>query len=172
MSDAVQPAPNGTSIFWLVYGQIAAMLGAFSLLVFLTHFFDVGLKGVIRDAFDAWVTYVRPVIGFPLQFIVELLPDKWRFAVPEFAKYYLVVGIVTLASYVRFGLHSRYSFFPRGYVVRVLIALLEPLLAWPYWTIKWLWRGLVGPWPLAGIATFLSPVLYLALLFAANAWLV
>ena len=74
MSDTVEPQETRTSLFWLAYGQVAAMLGAFSLLVFLTHVIEFGLQGVVREAFEGWTGYVRPTIGYPIQWCLDQLP--------------------------------------------------------------------------------------------------
>jgi hypothetical protein len=171
-----------TSLLWLVYGQIAAMLAAFSLLVFLTHFLDVGLKGVVHNAFDVWTGTLRPTIGHLAEWIVALLPPDLRFHLSDFWKDYLSVGIVsTLSNFrARAAMGSSRS-------ISVLEGFIHPL-TWPVLILSaiCIYSYLlltsfvhVGP---RGFATFpvrlvgvpllwLAPLIYLAVLFVANAWL-
>lgn len=161
---------GGSSLFWLVYGQIAALLGAFSLLVFLTDFFNFGLKGVIQEVFDVWVTYVRPLVGHPLQALADLLPPEWRFAVPEPVKDYLAVGVVMQLSLLR-TLALMGSSISR----KTLLRSLNLILIWPLGVPAFLygyWRGSeIDREGAALTAMFLAPLIYLGLLLAANAWL-
>lgn len=151
------------------------MLGAFSLLVFLTDFVDVGLKGVIRDAFDGWVFYVRPAAGYLLQLLNSLLPSGWRFELQPIEKDYFAVGLVLSLSFLRsLGLTRS---------TRSLIANLAlfagTMLVWPLALVggvaALLYTALVGDADYQRIgrdvALIYSPLIYLGLLFAANAWL-
>lgn len=164
------------SLLWLVYGQIAAMLGAFSLLVFLTHFVDVGLKGIVRDAFEGWVAYVRPIIGYPLQLLIDQLPEAWRFDLPNAVKDYLAVGVVLEVSFERaVALHPDYWKDVRklrpGQIVTWVSNVLATIVIWPKLVVAALSDLVVGKWPLFHVV-WLSPLVYLGLLLAANAWLV
>lgn len=173
MSDGSE-AKQGRSFFWLVYGQIAAMLGAFSILVFVTHFVDVGLKGIIAQAFEGWVQYVRPAVGLPLQWIIDLLPPAWRIEVPDVAKDYAAVGLVNVLSFVR--AHRAYGE-PITFATRDdVVGLLFLLAFWPVMmglTVAMALDFLVGrrePY-LQRFVMWIAPLIYLGLLFAANAWL-
>lgn len=163
------------SLFWGIYGQIAAIFGALSLLVFVGHFFDVGLKGVLRDAVQWWIDNVRPVVGAPVQWLINQLPESWRFELSPLWKDYLGVGVVSALAFVR----AMFRMVPsvRGGMPLVMLLLfgLGIVLAWPAWTIF----GIVGFLVLSSQgeadATIwvmaLSPLIYLGLALAANEWL-
>ncbi|MFN9355664.1 MAG: hypothetical protein ACK6A4_02390 [Alphaproteobacteria bacterium] len=166
------------SLFWGIYGQVAAVLGAITLLVFASHFVDVGLKGVIREAFDWWVLNVRPLVGQPIQWLVSQLPEAWRFEVPEIMKDYVAVGAVSLFSFVRtiFGYGGEWSeFFDWESIWTCFLLLtLWPLFMfwWPLWVSFDYFRGeksdsevVVFSW------LYAAPLIYLILIFAANTWL-
>lgn len=159
---ARRPEP-GTSFFWLAYGQVAALLAAFSLLVFLTHFFDVGLKGLVREAFDVWTDHVRPFVGWPLQALVGLSP--WRVEVPDIVKDYLAVGLVLALSFHRMTLVLFAGRFPRemGYALWLVVCGL----LWPL-AVPWTIRDVSDRRALKAVVIWLAPLLYLVLLFVAN----
>lgn len=166
----------GTPIFWLVYGQIAAMLGAFSFLVLLQNFINVGLNGVVAQAFEGWVQYIRPIVGLPVQALVDLLPDTWRFQTSPVEQDYLAVGLVLFLSYVRTVLTLRRGYFSVGWLVLTFVALL---IGWPAMIVGMLYGAFFvgdtssGALLRAGafITIFLAPLIYLGFLFAANALL-
>lgn len=179
----------GTDFLWFVYSQAAAMLGAFSLLVFLSHFFDFGLKGIIADAMAVWNGSVRPMIGRPLQWIVDLLPASLRFHLTDLQKDYCAVGLVAVFSAARIAIRDR-LFLGRtpiwhgawiAEIVSHLWGLIWLFFFWPvalaYLLVtlpfaifvaddrQHLWRSV------ARAAVFLAPLAYLGALFAANALL-
>lgn len=189
MSGEVQPAPKRPSLLLIVYGQIAAMFGAFSLLVFLTHFFDLGLKGVIREAFDGWVQSVRPVIGYPLEWVASLLPSYMRFAVPDVAKDYLGVGIVYALSEIRARMalgHLHPWNIPSKYRPPWISNILRSIFLWPLDMLLFVTEVLSSFASDEGteldrlrrslttrlFVLTIAPLVYLGLLFATNAWLV
>lgn len=160
MSAGAEAKPSGgRSLFWLMYAQIAAMLGAFSFVVFLRNYVDLGLRGVIEQAVDGWVRVVRLLVGLPLQAIADLLPEAWRFHVPVVATDYLAVGILMVFSAVRvFGRP------PVGGAVLTLFL-------WPVVLGAALLRMAETAEKRREITVMLTPFIYLGLLFAANAWL-
>jgi hypothetical protein len=170
------------SAFWFAYGQVTAMLGALSLLVFLTHLFDFGLKGVVRDAFDVWTQYVRPFVGHPLQWLVNQLPEALRFKLSDTWKDYFAAGGVLFLSQFRFALREELALGRpfASQVVALAIVFFPLFLFWPLWIVVLLPSLFAGGGgstqgvderlnrqAIAGLA----PLLYLGLLFAANAWL-
>lgn len=170
---------GGQSLFWLVYGQIAAMLGAFSLLVFLHNFFDLGLKGIIADAFEGWTGYVRPVVGVPLQWLSDRLPEAYRFDVPDVLKDYLAVGLVTATSLMRAVAQvDGWSATREGISEELGFAaglLLTAVVAWPVALFMGAWYTFDNRQDASAPTIFVlwvTPLIYLGLLFAANAWLV
>lgn len=186
MSDAKQPASTGPALFWLVYGQIAAMLGAFSVMVFLTNFFDLGLKGVIREAVDGWLQYVRPLIGHALSWVVERL--GLQIDLRDEIKDYAAVGIVQFAALIRGGAIAFDSHpLSSGQVAilrfGVVLVGVTSVVFWPIYLVLTAGGGLLALfvnrlWPIEGLPQLvlastlaLAPLIYLALLFAANAWL-
>lgn len=188
---------NSFSFLWRAYGQVAAMLGAFSLLVFLTHFYDFGLKGVVRDAFDVWTENVRPFVGHPIQWAVNLLPEAWRFEVTPIVKDYFGVSLVTLGSMMRAGFAGdEESESPAGIetILRMLATTALAML-WPIAIVLFLFVLVTDDLPeewrqedsankelrdgfiarrnrfRLTMAIVLSPLIYLAGLFALNAYL-
>ncbi|MFN9355662.1 MAG: hypothetical protein ACK6A4_02380 [Alphaproteobacteria bacterium] len=160
----------GLSLFLGIYGQIAAVLGALSLIVFLGNVIDLGLKGVIREIVEWWVLNVRPIVGLPIHWLVQQLPETWRFEVPDILKDYFAVGVVTVLSLLRVevtfdGTSSISPLTPDGREKLGLALLL--LSVWPlivYWAIvAWNETRLVF--------LFLSPLIYLGLILASNTWL-
>lgn len=99
-ANGVEPK-GGVSLFWLVYGQIAAVLGALSLLALLTNFADFGLKGVVRTAFDLWAQTARPLAASLVHALVTVLPEAWRFEPPTILKDYAAVGVMLFFSHIR-----------------------------------------------------------------------
>lgn len=171
---------NRLAFLWLVYGQISAMIGALSLLVFITHFVDVGLDGAIRDTVQWWIQNVRPVVGYPIQWIVHQLPEAWRFEVPDVWKDYFAVGLVSVASFMRelFRTDDYVGETPLGSDNPFLI-FLSVMLVWPmgvFGAIFTIAQDLLfDDWSAEKIRFFvlwLSPVFYLGAIVAANAWLV
>jgi hypothetical protein len=161
------------SVLWLVYGQVSAMLGAFSLLVLVSQFVEVGLNDVIRTAADYWAYQVRPLVGYPIQLLVDQLPAGARFDVAPAAKDYVAVGLVSSLAYVRalnvVGVRvSLWMLFPTC----ALLVVAWPLFAW-FFARRAVSSGLAGSgrfWSF--LAIWLAPLMYLSLLFAANSWLV
>jgi hypothetical protein len=189
MAEDEKPA-GGRSLFWLAYGQIAAMLGALSMLVFLTHLFDFELRGAVRDAVGVWTQVVRPLVGDPIQWLVNFLPANWRFEVGGIVKDYFAVALTfalsNLRAVLRFlpdellsvGLH-RVGLFFGGLLM--LVALVRLLALWLLWLLWPLLVPILLIGPLTGVKQIadrtvalstLAPLIYLGLLFAANAWLV
>jgi hypothetical protein len=162
----------GFSLFWGIYGQVAAALGALSLLVFTSHFFDVGLKGVIRDSFEWWVHTVRPVVGYPIHWMVQQLPEVWRFEVPDIVKDYFAVGIVSVFSLHR--VDGPPSISDGG---KELSHFLLVFFIWPFALTVTLFvmlevlRGKESLRALYQMTLFAAPIIYLGLIFAANIWI-
>ena len=185
MSRATSHGPLGPSPFWLAYGQITAILGAFSLLVFLTDFVDAGLNGVVQEAFKFWTENVRPVLGHPLTWLVAFLPASWHFVVSDRQKDYLAVGLVSTSSLLRAymlhpgGLGSLVQ--QEGGWLWVGLALVQLVVLWPIYLIvapftilRRLFGGTDELLPAAGLRLYvlwLAPLVYLVLLLGANAWL-
>jgi hypothetical protein len=173
MNVATEQTTSRQGIFLLIYGQVMALLGAFSLLVVLTHFFELGLRGVVQDAFEVWRNNIRPLFGHPLQGLVDLLPKTLQFAVPDLIKDYLAVGAVSAFSWAR-------AMVVGGFRLRLsAIEWMSILLvAWPFGVGQMLyeWVGDIMSGQkeinyLPFMALFFAPLVYLGLLFAANAWL-
>lgn len=169
--DAGESSGPKFSLFWGIYGQVAAVLGAFSLLVFTSHFIDVGLKGVIKDAFDWWVFNVRPLVGYPIQWLVQQLPEALRFEVPDIVKDYFAVGVVSSFSMVRSA--------PSRLGEAFLSLSLLYFFLWPVavlYGLLFLFVEATRDAPdddgFFGVVIYLAPLIYLGLILAANTWLV
>lgn len=160
------------------------MLAAFSLLVFSTHVFDFELKGLFRDAFAAWTTLVRPFVGHPTQWLVDQLPEAWRFEVPSVAKDYFATAGVLMLSWVRAiarelskpGFAARHPLDAAAVLqlLRLLVLCLALSLMWPLTMLAILDAVFErnADWPAAKILiSWIWPLAYLGLLFAANVWL-
>lgn len=172
-NDATEPQST-LSLLWIMYGQVAAMLGAFSLLALLSNFGDLGLRGVIREAFEMWAEYVRPLVGQPLQWLADAF--GWQIALPTVAKDYVAVGFVLGLSLLRtvsilrratfstFGLILAFGVLPIGWPLFIAAMLLAIFFEGDR-SPRALRRGTTF------ISVFLAPLVYLALLFAANTWL-
>lgn len=120
------------AVLWLAYGQVSAVLGAISLLVFVSHFVDLGLRGMIADAVQSWRRYVRPVVGYPLQAIVNELPASLRFQLSPEAKDYFAVGLVSIFSFLRLVRTLKIDLWHRVDTLgRTVVGSLLVLVAWP-----------------------------------------
>jgi hypothetical protein len=153
----------------VAYGQVAAMLGAFSLLVFLGHFMDVGLEGLVADAVEEWQTHVRPILSYPFQALINLLPESVRFELSPLAQDYLSVGVVSAASFLRMRrLTGIRDTEPIWLYPAAIIGLV---LLWPYFAGLSLLGALLPGTEQRGSLLHLAPLFYLAVLFVANALL-
>lgn len=145
------------------------------------------MAGILRDAVDGWVSYVRPLIGDALGWITRQL--NWQIELSDDLKDYVGVGFVQVAALFRGGALAFNNYtITRAQTVIVwfgllLVALSSPLL-WPIWMIitagsgvlafvvRWLMPKIPGLEELS-LASMLSlvPLAYLGLLLLANACL-
>jgi hypothetical protein len=162
-TETKEPPVSGFSLFWLAYGQVAAILGAISLIVIAGHFVDFGLKGVVQQTVEWWIENVRPLFGAIFQGLINLLPEGWRFELHDFFKDYLVVGIILILSAMRVDAEARTPRFLLGTMPLLLIM-------WPYW-IWFVIFPVTERTNLSEIILWLAPLIYMALILLLNSLL-
>lgn len=173
-TDELHPVERST--FWRAYGHISALLGAFSAFVFVGHFVDVGLHGIIREAIEIWTKTVRPVLGSLVEWLCP-------FELSPFWKDYLIVGVMLAASSFRVTNVFQWPWevtAPRDTRVmkvaaaldealRIALGLLLIALFWPLVTLVFV-AAAFSSIDRRHALEYLSPLIYLALIFAIN-WL-
>ncbi len=95
---------RGIGLGYVIYQQVAGVLGAFALIAFLSHFWDIGWRGVLADLVGVWGQYVRPIIKtfFDVTIVAFLKwVFDWRIEVPLAVVDYFSVGFVMFLSYWR-----------------------------------------------------------------------
>jgi hypothetical protein len=176
----VQTRARSVGAFYLIYSQVAAVIGAFALAAFLSELVELNWRGVLAELIGFWGLYVRPSVDWLLSHTIILLV-KWVFHfelfVPLILKDYLGVGLVLTASIFR---ATRANIL---YFWQFVRATLVVTLGWPVfllvflWEVAWfvfVWRigsyryaSRLREWALVSLLA-ISPLIYLALLLAAN----
>ena len=181
---------QGLGIGYVVYQQVASVIGAFALIAFAQHIFEVGWHGLLADLVAQWDLYVRPAVKFIFDVTVVALFSwalDWRIEVPLAVRDYLSVGLVLIASNWR-AINYEVTR-SGGSFARTLATSARSPLSWLLTLLNvLLWPVMVALLLLSVIAAlallrldarakgillnrvlWLSPVLYFALLYAANA---
>lgn len=183
---------RGLDLGYVVYQQIASVIGAFALIAFAEHVWDVGWRGILADLIAQWDLYVRPAVKFILDVTVVAFfawAIDWHIEVPLFARDYLSVGFMMLLSNwraVNYELRQAAGSFTQTLVASArsplnwLFTVLNIAL-WPVMLVLLLLSVLAAlallrldrraPDILVNRVLWLSPAIYFALLFAANAFL-
>ncbi len=178
--------PNAAkALFWTLYSQVTGVLGALGIIVFASHFVAFDLHGIVESLFSFWTGSVRPFVGLVLAVTVEPLLRLFSvdFAVPTVVKDYLGAGFVLAFSFLRmmFVAEDVGSFWKIDLQgkARALVAtfILLPLI-WPLMVIAfplnllWLqWKGTAPTGATKRTLLVLTPIIYVGVLFAANALL-
>jgi hypothetical protein len=100
-ADTPLAARKGPSFIALLYAQFAGVIGALAAMALLSNIIDLGLKGLVADVFAMWTGKVRPLIGMPLQWAIDALPDWMRFDPPVILKDYVALGFTLWLSTLR-----------------------------------------------------------------------
>ncbi len=53
---------RGIGLGYVVYQQVAGVLGAFALIAFLRHYLEIDWRGALLDLISVWDAYVRPAV--------------------------------------------------------------------------------------------------------------
>lgn len=119
MSDATKSAPltdattsNEIGLGWafVIYQQIASVVGAFALIVFFGHFVDFDWQGGIKILLDVWNEHVRPATKLVLDWTVVWFlrwAFDWHVEIPLIVRDYLAVGLTVFLSCIRVNLWHR-----------------------------------------------------------------
>lgn len=178
-----------TRVVYILYQQVAGVIGAFSLSALLSHFVTIDWRGILHVLATAWDAYVRPTVSFVLNnTVVALLEVIFRvhLKIPLIVRDYLSVGFVLVISSLRaMWIWQNQTTEPeaspkkkRGERLRDLAVTVGIFVAmipvWPYLfyqliqaaRVRW---GYVDPdqQRMFGLLGLL-PLFYLALLLAAN----
>src|SRR5262245_32181229 len=135
----IEGKPNDRSavkIGWAVYQQVAAILSAFALIAFLSHFIDFDWRGPLRLLVGVWNETVRPAERWLLHALITV-PLSWigrNFEVSQPVRDYLAVGMVLWVSMIRASVRgtgdfARSNLRPYGFMVMTSnLLFLWPLL--------------------------------------------
>lgn len=162
--DPSVPKPGwGAKLVGFAYGQTVAIVLGFALLMLLTNATGAEFfKGDVRELYDAWVQYLRPAVGVPLQWLVDHLPQSYRFIVPAAVADYLLVGFSFLLW------ESRRGFPPLRFFGAILVMLLMwPLILFVFWPTSQLIMGTKRGNVDVTWTQWLPPLVYGAAWFAA-----
>lgn len=185
MSDNEQrEEPRGLGWGYIIYQQIAGVIGAFALVAFLGNFVQVDWRGALRELVEAWDLYVRPAVALVFNLTVSAAVKallKIEFEVPLVVRDYFSVGFVLIFSHVRMLRYAHRSYLERGklkHPVGFLRYALNPgmlqhyvtdLFLWPFVVAKELGRfGKMSLWGIGLRLMMLAPLMYFLLLLAAN----
>jgi hypothetical protein len=185
---------NPTVLGWgyIIYQQIAGVVGAFALIAFLAHFVHVDWRGALADLVSAWNSSVRPAISLTLEILIAW-PLEWLFnfhlPIPLSVRDYCAVGAVVFASNFRtaVGLQHQAKLprlvqlydYRRG-IPGWLALFVVCLVAWPLTVSASLEiastrtnrRGVAwDPSFRRAVTLSLSPILYFAALLLVNSFL-
>ncbi|MFO1186153.1 MAG: hypothetical protein U1E87_01045 [Alphaproteobacteria bacterium] len=97
-------APRGIGLGYIIYRQVAGVLGAFALAVFLAHFVQLDWRGALAYLINMWGEYVRPVVKWLVDSTLVALLRRlfgWQIHVPTIAHDYAAVGLVMSLSALR-----------------------------------------------------------------------
>jgi hypothetical protein len=88
---------------WRVYQQVAAIIGSFALLAFLTNFVHFDWRGWLETLIGMWGQYVRPPVRWLLHYTIEMPLGwvGWHVHLPAWLHDYLAAGFVLAASVLR-----------------------------------------------------------------------
>lgn len=144
--------------------QVLAVLVGFALLVLLTNVTGATfLRGEVRDLYESWTQFVRPVIGIPLQALADQFPAEYAFKVPIALIDNLIVGLI-------FSLHEELNWggwralLPTSFSALGMTVLFYPLL-WPlvlfvFWPTSRLYWGTKRGTIEIGWTLWLPPIAY------------
>ena len=168
-----QGEPRGIGLGYIIYQQVASVLGAFGLIAFLGHFVQVDWRGALADLIAVWAEYVRPAVKHLLDLTVVAFCHwlGWTsFQVPLAIRDYLTVGLVLTASVLR-AWAPNVGFDLRSILMVSQLALLMTV-GWPLPLLFLVVTALSRVKEDSGLRRIswlsLSPLIYLALLLAAN----
>ena len=135
-TEQVQDEPSRRrpgNLFWGAYSQVSAVLGALSMLVFLSEAFGLGIKGVLAKLVSVWSAVVRPgvkwltdVVVFPFGWLFH-----WNIEVPLWLRDYLSVGLILVLSSIRARVAYKNSPIPERAKGLSLGYMLGALFFWP-----------------------------------------
>jgi hypothetical protein len=151
--DKVHSEARGISFGYVIYQQVAGVLGAFALAAFLGHFVHLDWRGALADLIGLWGQYVRPVVKLFFEITVVAFVKwafNWRIEVPLLVRDYFSVGAVLLLSTLRamffVPLLSRFTSGNRvtARISNLFLSGMSPLyvffatvLFWPYMLIRY-----------------------------------
>lgn len=184
-TEEVAEPKRGFSLFWFLYGQITSVMGAFALIVLLSHVVHVDWRGLLYQAVNFWLDTIRPAVKFLFDVSVVAFV-KWMFGVaievPLVVRDYFAVSLTFVLALVRAigGISGTYRLW-RAYpsVVRwrmpgLFFSLLLPrrlflmsLFAWPAQIVITLQSLLKDGHSVANMM-YLAPGFYLIALLALN----
>jgi hypothetical protein len=153
---------------WGAYRHVAAVLGAFSMLVFFGELLDLGWRGILARLVGVWSEYVRPSVEWIFQCLtwpVEWAFD-WNIDVPLLVRDYVAVGLLVISSGGRasrnvtdaaLGSRTGSKLGKIGYVLALQI--LPPLKEWFIDREKG--RYVIGPPMLWAIWVVLVPIAFI-----------
>ncbi|MGH6870859.1 MAG: hypothetical protein ACREHE_05065 [Rhizomicrobium sp.] len=175
--------PNGIDAGYIVYQQIAGVFGALSLIAFLGHFVHVDWRGTLLKLIDVWNGFIRPSTEWIVESVTYPLTRMgWHVDLSLLQRDYLSAGIVMSLSYTRavpkFFAKSSWSAGVFSKLSTIVVGALSLVLIWPLAIVYCLDAFIRGrTWddadnqpenPRLFGFLLLSPLLYLALLLAAN----
>jgi hypothetical protein len=85
------------------YQQVASVLGAFSLFVFVSEVWHIGWRGLVGRLVGVWADYVRPAVKLITDAVVWPVEQMlhWDIEIPLVARDYFAVGLVLFLSFYR-----------------------------------------------------------------------
>jgi hypothetical protein len=189
MSEQIQSSgPRGLGLSYVLYQQIASVIGAFALIAYFGHFIAFDWRGALADLIGVWDSHVRPAVKWLLNETVVAL--AWRAFHVEIVlspaqRDYLAAGLVLVFSVLRAQYWEEHrlgrTFLQTlGSLARDWAFTPVMIVAWPLAVLVLLAVAVLGTlragdprWRLDGTFSLLSlaPFLYLALLLAANYFL-
>lgn len=104
LTDETEIASAPPSAVYVLYSQVASILGAFTFIMFTSHIVDWNWKGILIDLVGGWTDVIRPATKYLLdRTIGDLFHYLFGFelAIPLPVKDYLSVGIMLGLSSAR-----------------------------------------------------------------------
>lgn len=170
------------SLGYVVYQQIAGVIGAFALIAFLGHFVHIDWRGALGDLVGLWDQHVRPAVKLVFDVLIVWPLQRWldlNIEIPLIVRDYFAVGLVQALSFERVAIGADLG---RGGGVRAVARrhlrvrhwwfVIKNLAMWPYQIVldvRGIWAPRVKTTAASGYnALILAPFAFLALLLAAN----
>lgn len=188
MTDQALPStPRGLGLGYVFYQQFASVIGAFALIAYLGHFFEFDWRGTLSNLIGMWDSHVRPAVKWLLD--ATLIAAAWKAFHVEIVlspaqRDYLAVGLVLVFSVLRAPYWKEHrlgrTFLQTlGSLARDWAFAPVMIVAWPIATVILVIVAVMGTtssdpkYRLDGMFSLLSlaPFFYLALLVAANYFL-